>query len=248
MQRVIGVLSGKGGVGKTVTAINISAALHEFGHEATLVDADISSANLTVHLGLPDASTSIQDVLKKKSHIYKSVKVVLRGLKIVPASLSLEKSVVDMSGFKDVIKGGLEGLVIVDAPPGFNKDIYHIMEACDDIMVVTNPDVPSVTDAIKILEISRNMGKENLGVIINRVENNAAEILAHEIEALCEAPVMAKIPEDKRMKRAVFERMPLVFHSPYSRAAVSYKQLAANMVGFDYRPPRFLGLRNMFSL
>ncbi len=248
MQRVIGVLSGKGGVGKTVTAINLSAALHEFGHESILVDADISSANLTVHLGLPDASSSLQDVLKKRTHIYKAVKVVLRGMKIIPASLSLEQSIVDMSGFKDVIRDGLEGLVIVDAPPGFSKDIYHIMEACDDILVITNPDVPSVTDAIKILEISRNMGKDNLGVIVNRVENDAAEILVHEIEALCEAPVLARIPEDKGIKRSIFERTPLVFHSPYSKAAVSYKQLAANLVGADYRPPRFLRLRNLLSL
>ncbi len=248
MQRVIGVLSGKGGVGKTVTAINLSAALHEFGHEPTLVDADVSSANLTVHLGLPDASMSIQDVLKKKSSIYKSVRVVLRGMRIVPASLSLENSIVDMERFKDVIKDGLEGLVIVDAPPGFNKDIYHIMEGCDDILVVTNPDVPSVTDAIKILEISKNMGKKNLGVVLARVENNPAEILAQEIEALCEAPIIGTIPEDRNMKRAIFERTPIVFHSPISKAAVSYRILAANMMGIDYQPPRFLALRRLLSL
>ena len=78
MQRVVGVLSGKGGVGKTVTALNLSAALHEFGHDATVVDADISSANLTVHLGLPDAKHGIQDVLDKKVDIYKTIRTIPR--------------------------------------------------------------------------------------------------------------------------------------------------------------------------
>ncbi len=166
MQRVIGVLSGKGGVGKTVTAINISAALHEFGHETTVIDGDISSANLTVHLGLPDATTSLQDVLEKKEKIYKAIRVVPRGLKIIPASLSLEKSIVDMSGFKEAIRGDLDGITIIDSPPGFSKDLYHIMDACDEILVVTNPDIPSVTDAIKMIEISKKMGKENVGVVL----------------------------------------------------------------------------------
>ena len=247
MQRVIGVLSGKGGVGKTVTALNLSAALREFGHDSTVIDADISSANLTVHLGLPNAKTSLQDVLIEKGRIYKAVRVVPRGLKIVPASLSLDKSIADMSGLKDLVRGEIEGLTIIDAPPGFSKDVYHVMDACDEIIVVTNPDVPSITDAVKVVEIAKKMGKEVLGIVINRIEKGPSEILASEISALCEVPVIGLIPEDKKMKKAVFERVPIVFHSPHSKAAVHFRHLAANLVDEEYNPPSFLVLRRIFS-
>jgi len=247
MQRIIGVLSGKGGVGKTVTAINVSAALHEFGYETTVVDADISSANLTVHLGLPDATASLQDVLLKKEQIYKTVRVIPRGLRIVPASLSLEKAVADTSNFKDIIRGGLDGVTIIDSPPGFSKELYNIMDACDEILVVTNPDIPSVTDAIKMIEISKRMGKDNIGIVVTRVENSPSEILPTEIEALCEAPILNMIPEDKLMKKAIFNRTPLVFNSPYSKAAIEYKHLAANLVGSKYTPPSLVGLRRILS-
>jgi len=247
MQRVIGVLSGKGGVGKTVTAINLSAALHEFGHETTVVDGDISSANLTVHLGLPDATTSLQDVLEKRERLYKAVRVIPRGLKIIPSSLSLEKSIVDMSGFKDVIRGDLEGVTIIDSPPGFSKELYHIMDACDEILVVTNPDIPAVTDAIKMIEIAKQMGKEKVGVVLTRVENGPDEILAAEVEALCEAPILGEIAEDRAMKKAIYNRTPLVFNSPYSKAALNYKHLAAGLIGLEYNQPSMVALRRLFA-
>lgn len=247
MQRVIGVLSGKGGVGKTVTAINLSAAMHDFGHDTTVVDADISSANLTVHLGLPDATSSIQDVLENREQLYKTIRLIPRGLKIVPASLSLDKSIVEMDRFGEIIRGELGGTVIIDAPPGFSKDLYHIMDACDDILVVTNPDVPAVTDAIKMIEITKKMKKNALGLVVNRVENKKTEIRNDEIEALCEIPILGTIPEDQSVKKSIFDRTPLVFHSPYSNAAVRYRQIAAGLIGERYEPPGFLALRRIFS-
>lgn len=247
MQKIIGVLSGKGGVGKTVTAINLSAALHEFGQETTVVDADISSANLTIHLGLPDAAVCLQDVLDKRSNIYNAVRVVPKGLRIIPASVSIEKGMADMSRLKEVLRGELSGFIVVDSPPGFGKDIYHILEACDDVLVVTNPDVPSVTDAVKMVKIARKVGKNNLSIVMTRVERTKVEVSPAEVESVCEAPVIGMIPEDKTVKKAIFERMPVVFHSPYSKATIHYKHLAARVAGIDYNPPSMLALRRLLS-
>jgi len=247
MQRVIGVLSGKGGVGKTVTAINLAGAMHEFGHPTTVVDADISSANLTVHLGLPDATTSLQDVLDGKAHIYKAIRVIPKGLRIVPSSLALEKSMADMAALKKVIRGELEGTTLIDAPPGFSKEIYHVLDACDDVIVVTNPDVPSITDAVKVVEISKKMGKNNLGIIVTRVAKSKYEIPSSEIGAVCDIPLLGEIPEDMAVKRSIFDRTPLVFHSPHSKAAVHYRKVAAGIVGVDYKPPSMLVFRRIIG-
>lgn len=247
MQRVIGVLSGKGGVGKTVTAINLAGALHEFGHPTTVVDADISSANLTVHLGLPDAAVSLQDVLDGRAHIYKAIRVIPRGVRIVPASLSLEKSIADMSKLKKSLRGELDGTTIIDAPPGFSKEIYHVLDACDDVIIVTNPDVPSVTDAVKVVEISRKMGKNTIGVVVTRIKKTRFEIPRSDIETVCETPVIGEIPEDDAVPRSIFERTPVVFHSPYSKAAVNYRIVASKIAGVDYQPPSMLVIRRLFS-
>jgi len=243
MQRVIGVLSGKGGVGKTVTSINLSAALGELGHDTTLVDGDISSANLTVHLGLPDASASLQDVLEEREGIYRTIRHLPGGLKIVPASLSLEKSLVDMRRLKNVIRDGLGGTVIIDSPPGFSKDLYHIIDACDEVLVVANPDVPSITDAIKVVEIAKKMDKDNLGIVLTRVERSSSEIRPDEVETLCEVPILGIVPEDRRVKASVYSRTPLIFHAPHARAAVEYRRIAAGLVGREYREPAIFAVK-----
>jgi len=147
----------------------------------------------------------------------------------------------------DVIREGLDGLTIIDAPPGFNKDIHNVMDACDEILVVTNPDIASVTDAMKVIELSKRREKSILGVVVTRLAGKEYEVGPSEIEALCEVPIFGVIPEDNKVKVSLSERVPVVYHSPNSKAAVNYKQLASNMVGANYRPPRFLTMRRVLS-
>ena len=245
-RRAIGILSGKGGVGKTVTTINLGAALTELGDAPTIIDADVSSANMTIHFGLPEKEGTLQDVLSGPMDINSTIRVVPKGLRVVPASLSIEKSIVDMSGFSKKM-GKVEGLSIIDSPPGFSQDIYHIMEACDELIIVSTPDVPSITDAVKIIEIAKKMEKPILGLVITRVENDCHEISHEDIETLCEVPIIGSIPEDKKMRHAVSEKTPILFHSPYSKAAIGYRQLAANISGVEYKTPKMLLVRRLFG-
>ena len=62
--RVIGLISGKGGVGKTSLGVNLGVSLSDFGVDVTLVDADFSASNLGVYLGRYEHPVKIQDVLK----------------------------------------------------------------------------------------------------------------------------------------------------------------------------------------
>jgi len=247
MSRIIGVLSGKGGVGKTVTSVNIGAALHAFGQENTIVDADVSSANLTIHLGLPDAAFALQDVLNSEAHVFRALRILPSGLRIVPSSVSIEKSVPDLSRIGEVLRD-LQGIVIVDFPPGFNKDVYTILESCDDLLLVTNPDIPAVTDTVKMVEIAKKTDANVLGIVINRVQGDTFEITPDEIERICETPVLSTVPEDINVKRAIFERLPLVHYSPLSPASVEFKRLSSVLIGRHYSPPSYLFLRRLLNL
>ena len=63
MQKIIAIVSGKGGVGKTFVSINLASALHQFGEKVTIVDADVSASNLGLHLGYYSFPVKLQDVL-----------------------------------------------------------------------------------------------------------------------------------------------------------------------------------------
>ena len=69
MTRYVGILSGKGGVAKTTTTVNLGAAFNHFGRDVTIVDGNLSTPNLGLHLGIPVVPISLHDVLRGNNDI-----------------------------------------------------------------------------------------------------------------------------------------------------------------------------------
>jgi cell division ATPase MinD len=243
---IISVVSGKGGVGKTTFSINLSAALNEFDHENVLVDADVCNPNVALHLGLPHMPLTLQDVLNKGVDVNHTIRLHASGLKVVPASLSLDNLRADFSKLKDSL-GRLSGTVIVDSPPGLNDDVLSILRASDKVVVVANPEVPAVADAVRTIKIARRMGKQDIGIVINRVRGDFFELMKDEIEIMCETPILAMIHEDGNVRKSIFENIPVVHRNPNSIASIEFMSLAARLAGMDYIPPRFLFIRKILN-
>ena len=83
MTRFVGILSGKGGVAKTTTTVNLGAALNYFKRDVIIVDGNLSTPNLGLHLGIPIVPISLHDVLKNKNNIVESIYQHESGLKII---------------------------------------------------------------------------------------------------------------------------------------------------------------------
>lgn len=250
MSRIIGIVSGKGGVGKTITAINLGIALQELGEQVTVVDADMTVSNLGVQLGTFSFDVSLQDVVSGKEHILNSIHHHPMGLTIIPSSLSVDDVYTGLKPNskklrKDLKK--LKGIVLVDCPPGLTDDALSVMEAVDDVIVVTNPDMPSVTDAIKVIKISRDLKKNVLGIVVNRVQGTNYELRPAEIEIMCEAPIISKIPEDKIIKKSIFEEMPVVKYSPYSKPSIEFRRLAHYLTNRAFQEPRNLFFKRLLE-
>lgn len=247
MEKIIAVVSGKGGVGKTTFVSNIGLALAEFNKNTVVVDADLSTSNLGLQLGLYQFPLGLQDALEGSINISEAVYTHQSGLKVLPASISLNYLHKNPSPYRlKSLLSDLEGMIIIDSPPGLGKEVFLALKACTDVLVVTNPDIPAVTDALKVIRVARELKKEPMGIIVNRVKDSY-ELRIPEIEAMCEAPVIGTIPEDKAVKRSLFEKMPIMTYRPYSPASVAIRRIAANLIGENYRPPRFLKLRNLVT-
>ncbi len=247
MSRVVGIISGKGGVGKTVVTANIGMALHELGHDVTLVDADLTSSNLGLHLGLYSFHPcNIQKTLRGEIRPEKAIYIHPSGLKLMPSSLAYESIDVDASKLKAIFDR-MKGLVLVDSPPGIAKEGLAVLQCCDDIIIVTNPEYPALTDALRVIEVARENNKNILGIVVNKVARDKYNIHASEIEAATELPVIAMIPEDKSVRRSIFSKMPVIHHRPYSLPAIEFRRLAAKLVGAPYMPPKLAALKNIFS-
>jgi septum site-determining protein MinD len=234
MTRIISVLSGKGGVGKTTLVSNLGAALVKRGKNVIILDGNVTTPNLSLHLGIPFYPVTLHDVLKSKIPIESAIYHHESGLKVVPASLSYEAvKDVDMERFQAVILKllGKADIVIVDSAAGLGKEALSAINVADDLIVVTNPDLPSVTDALKTIKIAEERGTKILGAVVNRIKGLRHEMSLNEIKSMLEVPIIAAIPEDLAVPRSIAKRIPVVHHKPNSRASLEFHRLAAKIAG-----------------
>ena len=89
--RVIAIASGKGGTGKTSVATNLGIALAASGKQVTVVDGDVTMASTGIMMGLKRSPITIHNVLMGEAEIQEAVYEGPKGVKIVPAGLSLER-------------------------------------------------------------------------------------------------------------------------------------------------------------
>lgn len=245
--KVIGVVSGKGGVGKTTTTANLGCALAAvFRRRVAVVDCNLTTPNLGIHFGMYQSATSFLDALQGKVDIRQVLHLHPSGVGVVPTSLSLYQ----YTATADEIRGTLEGLadhefVLLDSAPGVEQEAVPVFEAADEILVVTNPEVTALTDAMKSLKLAESIGTPVLGIELNRIRRERYELTVAEVEQACDAPVIGQIPERREIRRSIAVGRPVVVLRPRSPAALSFDTLASRIAGVPWRPrlaDRVMGL------
>lgn len=235
--RAIGIISGKGGVGKTTTSINLGAALNYFGKSTTVIDGNITTPNIGVYLGLVNPPVSLHDVLKGKKPAHKAVHYHKSGTRFVIASLALkDMNAVDPRRLSKVVKelDGTSDYILLDSAAGLGKEALAVLEAVEEIIIVTNPEIAAVTDALKTVRVARDMKKDILGVVITKSNVKNPELPFEDIKAMLETEILGIIPEDRAVKNSHVEKDAVVHTHPRSGAAIEYKRLASKIIGIEY--------------
>ncbi|MEM7815394.1 MAG: cell division ATPase MinD [Candidatus Aenigmatarchaeota archaeon] len=247
MTRIIAVMGGKGGIGKTTLVSNLGTALVDFGCNVLAVDSNLTTPNLGIHLGIPLYPKTMHDVLKGKASITDAIYRHPSGLRIIPAGLSLD----DLKGVDprelptallDIL--GVVDIILLDASAGLGREALAALEAADELLLLTTPDLPSVTDALKASRLAQQVGAKPTGVVVNRIIGRNHEMTRQEIRGMLEQPIVAEIPEDLAVPASIAARTPVVHYKPNSAASRAIKKLAAQIAGVEWREPwwrRILG-------
>jgi len=234
--RVICVASGKGGTGKTTIAANLGVALAKIGRETIVIDADITLANLELILGMEGLPVTLQNVLAGEADILDAIYKGPGGVRIIPAGVSLEGlRKANPDKLEDVLTTLLDmaEFIILDAPAGLEKSAVVALAASDEVLLVVNPEIASITDALKTKYIAEKLGARMLGIVVNRVTKLSVEIAKKEIEAILEGKVLAVIPEDPEVRKAAAFGQPVVIRNPKSPASKAIFNLARKIAGVE---------------
>lgn len=235
MTRTIGIISGKGGVGKTTVAANLGAALADrFKRDVTVVDCNLTASHLSLLLGMEYYPVTLNQVLRNEKHIYEAIYDHPSGMKVIPASLQLKDLIkTDMSKLNLHLKK-LEGktdIIFLDSSPGLGKEACATIKASEEIIFVTKPDILSLSDVIRSKEFIDSIKKEQMGVVVNMATGGSHEVTKKEIEIMTGLPVIAVIPNDKNVPISLAQKMPVVIHKPGSSSSKEIRKLAGFIIG-----------------
>lgn len=237
MNKIIVVTSGKGGVGKTTTAINLGAAMNYFGKDVLIIDGNLSTPNVGIHLNSPEVPINLNHVLKGKAEAKEAVYEHESGLKVMPSSLSIKElkkvKPEKISYFKKEFQE-LSEYVIVDSSAGLGDESLAAMDLADELIIITNAEMPAITDALKTIKMAEQMKKPVMGVIVTRVRKDNIEMTPEAVKDMLEAPILGMIPEDITVKKALNKKDAVVHTYPHSDASRAYKEIAARIVNADY--------------
>lgn len=238
MTRIIGILSGKGGVGKTTIGLNIGAALAQnFKKDVTIIDCNITTSHLGLYLGMYYCPITLNKVLRDEYSAEEAIQSHSTGLKIMPASLSVsDLEGIDMSQLRNKIKSIFKknDIILLDGSPGLGREALATLKASDEILYITNPYIPFAMDIVRNQEIVSKTDTKPLGIVLNMVHGKKYEMTEDEVEQLTKLPVIATIPFDTNIHQSLALKMPIVTLNPNSSSSREIIRLASDLIGEKY--------------
>ncbi|MFA5246599.1 MAG: cell division ATPase MinD [Candidatus Micrarchaeia archaeon] len=249
--RTIAICSGKGGVGKTTVAVNLSILLSQIGKKVAIIDADVAMANVGIVLGIERAPISLHNVLSGENTIADAMYEGPAKLKYVPSGLSLDGlKKLDFNRFGPALSE-LEkstDYIIIDCPPGLDEANQMVIRSAKELILVVTPDPASLADALKMKQFANRFGIKLTGVVINKMRGAREEVKLAEVEALIGTNVLSVIPEDPEVRRSTEKQTPLMIGNQGTPAGIGFKKLAAAVSGekFDLGPVQKKGFLDGF--
>ena len=242
MGKIIAVVSGKGGTGKTSFTANVGLALAALGCHTLCLDCDITLRNLDLALGLSDrALMDFTDVIAGRCTLedavvqhpkYPKLHLLTAPLSARPMPIAPEQ----MKALLDRIRQTYD-YCLIDAPAGLGMGFHLSSDYADRAVVVTNTDASSLRDAQRtVMELDR-LGRGNLHLVVGRVEKKLLRSLHTTIDDAMDAaglPLIGVIPEDRRVILAANLGRPLILEGRQG-AANACLNIAKRLEG--YRVP-----------
>lgn len=197
MARKIVVTGGKGGVGKTTIAVALAAQLGDLGQKVVIFDADFGLNNVDLVTGVENLVTyDIVDVIEGKCRAKQALvrPPQTSNLYVLSSARASAERYVSPQAVKVVLDGlaPLFDYIIIDCPAGVDEGFHRAVSNADEAIVVATPDVSSVRDADKVVNLLKSYEPKAMYLIVNKVRGDL--LLDGEILSPAEMGRILKIP------------------------------------------------------
>lgn len=265
MARVITVTSGKGGVGKSNTAINLAIQFRRMGKKVIILDADFGLANIEIMFGAVPKH-NLYDLIYQG----KSIKEIITWGPMEVGFISGGSGIAGMSGLSRnylsyIIQNLVEldaiaDIIIVDTGAGIADAVLEFLVASGEILLVTTPEPTSITDSYSLLKALYRHPRyrediTKVKMISNRVKNEEeGTVLFNKLDVVVarylNIPMtyLGCVPSDNQLSMAVMQQMPVSLQNPAAKSSLAYEKIAHKLLDKEEaeRQPR-RGMAAFFS-
>lgn len=247
LARVMTVTSGKGGVGKSNTAINLAIQFRKLGKRVVILDADFGMANIEIMFGTVP-KYNLSDLIYQG----KNIKEIITWGPMDVGFISGGSGIAGMSNLSRdnlsyIIQNlteldSLADIIIVDTGAGIADAVLEFLVASGEILLVTTPEPTSITDSYSLLKTLYRHPKFNseetkVKLIANRVEKaDGGEALFNKLNAVVtrylKIPMtyLGSVPQDVQLAKAVMQQSPVSLQNPGAKASQAYEKIADRLL------------------
>lgn len=247
LARVMAVTSGKGGVGKSNTSINLAIQMRRMGQRVIILDADFGLANIEIMFGAVP-KYNLGDLIYQGKNIRE---IITWG----PGEVGFISGGSGIAGLSNLSRDYLEyiirnlaeldtiaDIIIVDTGAGISDAVLEFLVASGEILLVTTSEPTSITDSYSLLKaLNRhprfNRDVSRVKVIANRVDSeeegrNLYNKLNAVVSRYLKLPLQyqGSIPYDGQLAKAVMQQMPVSLQNPRAKSALAYERIAADLM------------------
>ena len=249
MGKIIAVANQKGGVGKTTTSVNLSAAFAEMGKKVLLIDCD-PQGNVTSGLGIEKdgLELSIYDALINDTPMEEIIIQTQFGLDVVPSVMDLAGAEVELVNLEDKqyrLKKTVElvkekyDYILIDCPPSLGHVTLNALTAADSVLLPLQCEFYALEGLSQLLstvqlvqeQLNEKLRIEGLVLTMYDSRTNLAEQVVEEVKTHFPDMVYAtKIPRNVRLSEAPSFGKPIFAYASSSKGAQAYMSLAEEVV------------------
>lgn len=259
--KLVTVTSGKGGVGKSNFSLNFGLGLIERGHRTVLFDVDLGMANLDVLMGITpkkhlfhllEPDTTVWDILEKGPG---NLEFIAGGSGFTQI-MQLEDEKLDrLFSQLDPLQGYAD-TIIFDTGAGLSNESIRFMLASDEVILVTTPEPPAITDAYAVIKMLHSRNPDiTIRLVINRVTSQREGIQTTDKLAMVakrflnmNIQSLGYVTDDTHVSKAVKQQRPFLLTYPDSQASKCIRKLVGHYLqNSSTTPEQTSGLKGFIA-